>query len=148
MIKITLHILLILSFVSCSVSTDSSNKLIEKYMKTVGVDEIVDQYSYAYTTEGKRLYKDLPNSFWESKDYLKIMNDYKKDLWSEWRSVYKKNLTESELIQLTDFLNTDLGKKFLSMQKELQPIFTEVSIKTASKLNDKFIELVQNYKSR
>lgn len=146
--KIIIIAFLIVAWFSCSSPAESKNDLVDQYMNVTNVDEIIKQYSYAYTAEAKRLYKNLPESFWSSKEYLKIIDEYENELWEDWKSVYNTKISENELKQLINFLKTDLGKKFLNIQKDTQPLFTKVALNAGGKLNDHFAELINNYKFR
>ncbi|MBL1142820.1 MAG: DUF2059 domain-containing protein [Proteobacteria bacterium] len=144
-VNIKLFILLIAFITACSVSADPKQKLVDEYMEAMKINNTLKSFSSSYTLEAKRLYKDLPESFWTNDEYKKLIFDYEKALWEGWRAAYHKYLTEEELKELLQFLQTDLGKKFLRMQVEMEPIFTKVASNSAAILNDEFTLLIKSY---
>jgi len=143
-----LSLLLIIVSLSCAASDEIKTKLVNKYLHASKHEQLLIEFDKSYTTEAKRLHPYLPKSFWSSNEYKTIINEYNKNLWAGWEKTYYNHLTKKELKELLNFLDTDLGQKFLRMQLELDPVYTEVTNKSVAILNDKFGHLIYEHKNR
>ena len=140
--------MLLISSYAYADSTNSKVELVEKLMETYELTRTLSTFTSTYTAEAKRLYNNVPNTFWESKEYSNAVKDYEETLWNGWRQAYIEYLTEEELKQILAFAETPLGKKFLMMQKNMEPIFTDIAGEANAKLNDKFAHLMQQFQNR
>ena len=108
--KLLIITVLLFSAYTYAESDNSKVDLVEKLMVEYELISTLSLYSTAYTTEVKRVYKHLPSSFWESKEYTKAINDYEKSMWDGWRQAYIDYLNEEELRELITFVESRTNK--------------------------------------
>jgi hypothetical protein len=128
--KLTI-LLLLLANIALAAEDDKKYRLVREYMETADINKTVELYSKIYTSQAMIMYPDVPSSIWESKEYEIIIKKYVSDLYERWSKVYYQHLSIDELEELLAFLRTPLGKKFLSLQLKLEPVFAETSIRAA-----------------
>ena len=142
-----LNILLLALFstIACSDNGEEKMLLVNEYMQLSELNKTITLYSETYTSQAKRTYSYAPSTIWTSPEYGEIMLQYHADLWSSWAKVYYSHLSSDELKELIEFLTSPLGKKFLSLQLELEPIFTKASFSASSRVDNKLNELLKKY---
>ena len=93
-----------------AIASINTNDLIRKTYKEKVTSVLKENKNYCLTKEAeKELEKDGP-------EYTKIVEQFKKDE----AEFYKQNFTEAELDGIHKFYSSDLGKKYINKQVDLQ----------------------------
>ena len=129
-----------------SAAGDSKDEKARKYLELYGVVDSINRNTDSSMSDIKRHYSHLKPGFWKDERLDRMVETYKTRLFEEYVNVAVNTLTEEELDELFAFLNTDLGKKFLSIDARLRPLYDGAAAKVNSQFMDSLTKLMYEYR--
>jgi len=113
---------------------DERQRIVE-YFEITGVEDSLQRQIDSMKKEARGHYAGYPPVFWQ--DLERLYDRYKADVFDAYVDVADEHLTVGELESLIEFLDTELGRKFLLISQRLQPEYDKaVSIIYADWLDD------------
>ena len=115
------------------------------YFAATGVLESIERQVELTADELKRLYPTLPTAFWSDPALASALLKLKEDLTDSFVQAAATNLTEGELDELLDFLQSAQGKRMLALQLRLAPLYERATVQPQQRFNDAFIQLYERH---
>jgi len=137
--------LILLSLVAASACSDEVSKRdrILRYYEATGVLDSIDRSVVAMVRESRKIYAGYPAEFWAGHDAL--FRKYRTDLVEVYVQVADEHLSSRELDALLEFIETDLGKKYLDLNLRLEPLYDEGAAEAYGEFMGNMGKLVVEY---
>ena len=135
--------------ISCTFSaasqTAAPREKILAYFEATGVLESIEHNVELTADELKRLYPSMPTAFWGDPAFASALLKLRQDMTDSFVQAAAANLTERELDELLEFLQSDQGKRVLALQLRLAPLYERAAVQPQQRFNDAFIRLYERH---